>query len=255
MNKNSRGAKIRAVEVSKCFHRRLGGEVEALADLDLEVYDGELLCLMGPNGCGKSTLLNLLSGFEKPTTGWITIDGTRVSGPGPEALMLQQEYGLFPWRTVQANVEYGLEVQGVAREERGRQAGIMIEMVGLGEAANRYPRELSGGMQQRTALARALAVQPQILFLDEPFGSLDAISRHKMQGELLRIWKEQQMTIIFITHDFNEALLVADRLAVMSTRPGRIKEIIKVDLPRPRDLLSPACAEIREQLHRALLLS
>ncbi len=245
--------KIEITGVGKRFRGRLGGEVEVLAGLDLTVYPKELFCLLGPNGCGKTTLLNMLAGFDTPTSGRITMGGRTVSEPGPAAMMIQQEYGLFPWRTVQGNVEYGLEIQGVKTGARRRRASEMIELVGLAEAAGRYPRELSAGMQQRLALARALVVEPRVLFMDEPFGALDAMTRHRMHGELLRIWREKGMTIVFVTHDFNEALLLADRVAVMNPRSGNIGKIITVDQPRPRDLLSPAATEAREAIHRALI--
>ncbi|MDF1614284.1 ABC transporter ATP-binding protein [Desulfurivibrio dismutans] len=246
--------KIEASGVGKRFRRRLGAEeVEAMAGLELNVYQGELLCLLGPNGCGKTTLLNLLAGFDTPTAGSISLDGCPVRMPGPEAVMIQQEYGLFPWRTVRGNVELGLELARVPAARRRRLALELIALVGLNEAVDRYPRELSGGMQQRVALARALAVEPQVLFMDEPFGALDAMTRHKMQAELIRLWREKEMTIIFVTHDFNEALLLADRVAVMTPRPGRIKEIITINQPRPRNLLSPEAAQAREAIHRALV--
>lgn len=245
--------KIAVQGVGKSFPERRGGRLSVLADLNLRIEVGEFFCLLGPNGCGKSTLLNLLAGFSAPDCGRILIDDCEVRRPCPEHIMIMQSYDLFPWRTVVGNVEYGLEMRGVGRKERRQKARELIALVGLAGAEEQYPGELSGGMRQRVAIARALAVEPEILFMDEPFGALDALTRGRMQGELLRLWRERGMTVIFVTHDVNEALALADRIAVMTPRPGRIREVVPITAPRPRDLLDPACRQLREQLHQALL--
>lgn len=225
-----------------------GGIFEALKDVSLSIGQGEFICLLGPSGCGKSTLLNLLAGFEKPSQGEILIGGEPVTAPSPKYLTIFQNYGLFPWRTVLHNVELGLEARGTKKQERQKQAMKYLEMVGLAQAKDKKPAQLSGGMQQRVAIARALAAEPEILFMDEPFGALDAITRMKLQDDILRICKEEGKTIIFVTHDIEEAVFLADRIVVMEAGPGRVHSIVKVEMPHERDRTSDDFIIIRDKV-------
>lgn len=209
-------------------------EVEALKGIDLQVERGEFVTVLGPSGCGKSTLLHLIGGFDQPTAGSITLDGAPIAGPGRDRGMVFQQATLFPWRTVGANVAWPLEVAGVGKKDARVRAGELLELVGLHGFDGNYPAELSGGMRQRAAIARTLAMEPSVLLMDEPFGALDAQTRELMQEELNRIWQHAQLTVVFITHDINEAVFLGDRVAVMSARPGRIVEDVRIDLPRPR---------------------
>jgi len=206
----------------------------ALENFNLTVEAGEFVAIVGPSGCGKSTLLDLVAGLTRPTGGAVSIDGATVTGPSLRCGIVLQGYALFPWRTVQENVEFGLEVKGLAKAERRRIASQFIELVGLTDFATRHPHELSGGMKQRVAIARALAFDPEILLMDEPFGALDAQTRESLQEELLRIWEQTNKTILFVTHSIDEAVFLADRVAIMSTSPGAVREIVPIDLPRPR---------------------
>ena len=206
-----------------------------LNDVSLQVEKGEFICLLGPSGCGKSTLLNAMAGFLKPSSGEIKIDGQTVEKPSMKYVTIFQNYGLLPWRSVQKNVELGLETKKLGKEEKKKITDHYLEMVGLKEAAKKRPAQLSGGMQQRVAIARALAVEPEILFMDEPFGALDAITRMKLQKDVLKIAHETDKTVVFVTHDIEEAVFLADRIVVMSARPGRIKDVIKVELGKYRD--------------------
>ena len=218
---------------------RTSGNAEltwALQGINLEVYEGEFFSIVGPSGCGKTTLLNAIDGLLEPTSGRILIDGDNVRRPGKDRTMVFQNPSLFPWRSVIGNVLYGLKVQGVPKAEAITRANHFIQLVGLKGFEKHYPRELSGGMQQRVNLARALVCNPEILLLDEPFANLDAQTREFMQAELLRIWSVSRQTAIFITHNIGEAVYLSDRVAVMTVRPGRIKEIIEVAIPRPRPL-------------------
>src|SRR5438552_6643916 len=203
-----------------------GRPVLALEEVSLDVREREFVALLGPSGCGKSTLLYLIGGFLPTEAGKILIDGKPVAGPGPDRGIVFQHFALFPWKTVRANILYGLERQNLPRDERERRARAYIDLVGLKGFEDSYPSQLSGGMKQRTALARTLAFDPQILLMDEPFGALDAQTRSLMQAELLRIWQRTPKTVIFVTHDVQEAVYLADRVAVMSARPGRIKAIV-----------------------------
>lgn len=207
-------------------------EVHALGPLDLEVGTGEFLCLVGPSGCGKSTLLRILAGLAPPSAGYVEID-TADGGP-PKLAMVFQDYGIFPWMTVEANVRFGLDVAGVRRRDGRERARHWIDRLGLGQFAKAYPATLSGGMRQRVSIARALATDPEILLMDEPFAALDAQLRTLLQEELLQLCQEATRTVIFVTHSLDEALLLGDRVAVMSARPGRILEIVDVPFPRPR---------------------
>ena len=234
--------KLRAEHINMEFLRD-GKRLAVLDDINLDVGDGEFLCLLGPSGCGKSTLLSTLAGFLSPTSGEVRIDGQIVRGPDPRRIFVFQERGVFPWLTVEGNIGFGLFK--VSRSERERRISHYIKMVGLEGFEKAYPPELSGGMKQRLEVARALAVNPDMLFLDEPFGALDSITRLIMRGELLRIWEAERKTIIFVTHDIDEAVQLADRVAVMSARPGRIQQIVNIDIPHPRDINSPRYLELR----------
>jgi len=225
--------------VFKQFLRRSGtsGEIEELAVLDdvsLDIQDCEFVTIIGPSGCGKTTLLRMLAGMVSPEQGRILVAGKEVRGPGPERAMVFQDYALLPWADALTNVAFGLKLRGVGKEQRVAQAQELLELVGLGGFEHSLPRQLSGGMQQRIGLARALAVEPQILLMDEPFGSLDEISRRGMQVELLRIWEQRKKTAVFVTHSVDEAVFLSDRIVVMTARPGRIAALLHVDLPRPR---------------------
>jgi NitT/TauT family transport system ATP-binding protein len=206
----------------------------ALEDFSLEIDDGEFIAIVGPSGCGKSTLLDIVSGLVRPASGEIRIDGKRVTGPALDRGFVMQGYALFPWRTTRRNVEYGLEVKRVRKRDRGEICQRFIELVGLNGFEDRYPNELSGGMRQRVAIARALAYDPEVLLMDEPFAAVDAQTRETLQEELIRIWEKTRKTILFITHSIEEAVLLADRVVVMTSSPGRIKKILKIDLHRPR---------------------
>jgi NitT/TauT family transport system ATP-binding protein len=206
--------------------------VTALENVSLEVRDREFVALLGPSGCGKSTLLYLVGGFLPVEQGTILVDGKPIAGPGPDRGIVFQHFALFPWKTVMQNVLYGLEKQGISREERMRRARLFIDLVGLTGFEDSYPSQLSGGMKQRAAIARTLAIDPQILLMDEPFGALDAQTRSLMQTELLNIWQRSRKTVIFVTHDVHEAVFLAERIAVMSARPGHIKEIVEIGFDR-----------------------
>ncbi len=209
--------------------------VRALGNFDIDVEEGEFLSIVGPSGCGKSTFLNILLGLVKPEAGEVMIYGKRISGPGTDRAMVFQEFGLLPWRTVQHNIELGLELKKVAAAKRRAVAKRLIELVGLVGFEMHYPHELSGGMKQRVGLARALATDPEVLLMDEPFAALDAQTRDLMQVELLRIWRETRKTVLFVTHQIDEAIYLSDRVMVMSKRPGRAKKVFAIGLPRPRE--------------------
>ncbi len=210
-------------------------EFEAIKQLDLTVKQGEFLAIVGPSGCGKSTFLDMIAGLAKPSSGEIFMDGKLIKGPALDRGIVMQGYALFPWRTVRKNVEFGLEIKKVPKQNRGPISQKYIEMVGLKNFADRYPHELSGGMKQRVAIARALAYDPEVLLMDEPFAAVDAQTRETLQEELLRIWEQTKKTIILVTHGIDEAVFLADRVAVMSSHPGTIKEIVTINLPRPRE--------------------
>jgi NitT/TauT family transport system ATP-binding protein len=223
-------------------------EVIALDGIDLEIGDNEFLTVLGPSGCGKTTLLNIVASFETATGGEVRVDGEPVRKPGPDRGVVFQEYALFPWLTVQQNVEFGLRERGTPRSERKERVRLQIASVGLSGFERRYPHELSGGMRQRVALARVLVNDPKILLMDEPFAALDAQTRSMMQQELLGVWSAERRTAIFITHNIEEAILLGDRVVVMTARPGRIKEIVAIELPRPRDVTSAEFNEIRRRI-------
>lgn len=222
------------------------GAMSVLEHIELDVREGEFVCILGPSGCGKSTLLNVAGGFLAPTEGGISIDGERVTGPDPRRIFVFQERGVFPWLTVEENIGFGLFK--VSDDERRRRIAYYVQMVGLRGFERAYPRELSGGMKQRLEVARALAVNPDVLFLDEPFGALDSITRLQMRSELLRIWQAEKKTILFVTHDIEESVQLADRVVVMSARPARIRRIVDIDIPHPRDLSSPRYLALRDSI-------
>ena len=227
-------------------------EVEALAPVDLAIPGGEFVCMIGASGCGKSTLLRIIAGFEEPTTGHVSIDGKPVTGPGSDRGMVFQDYALFPWMTVRQNISFGPRQRHLPREEIDRTTDEFVRMVGLERFADRYPNQLSGGMKQRVAIARVLANNANILLMDEPFGALDALTREQLQNELLQIWKRTGVTTIFVTHSVEEAVLLADRVLVMSAGPGKIDSDFRIDLPRPRDVSSPEFNALRRDVARRL---
>jgi len=220
-------------------------KVIAVDDFDLDIHAGELVCLLGPSGCGKTTVLRMVAGLEMKTAGELEVAGKMVTSPGSERGMVFQEFALFPWRTVRKNIEFGLEVKGVPEAERRNLSSKYIELVGLKGFEDAHPKELSGGMKQRVGIARALANDPAVLLMDEPFGSLDAQTRNLMQKELLRIWSATRKTILFVTHSVDEAVFLADHIVVMTARPGKVREVIDVGLPRPRDRTSKEFIAVR----------
>jgi ABC-type nitrate/sulfonate/bicarbonate transport system ATPase subunit len=244
--------KLRAERISMVFERD-GQKTSVLENISLEVGDGEFVCLLGPSGCGKSTLLSTLAGFLSPTSGDVRIDGEIVQGPDPRRIFVFQERGVFPWLTVEGNIGFGLFK--LSRPEREKRVAHYVKMVGLQGFEKAYPPELSGGMKQRLEVARALAVNPDMLFLDEPFGALDSITRLVMRGELLRIWEAERKTIVFVTHDIDEAVQLADRVVVLSARPARIQQIVKIDIEHPRDISSPRYLQLRDGIFEQIGLA
>ena len=224
------------------------GAVEALRGADLKVQKGEFICLLGASGCGKSTLLRIVAGFELPTAGRVVVGGREVTGPGPDRGMVFQDYGLFPWLTVRDNVGFGPKARGLPSAEVTRLADRFVATVGLTRFADAFPHQLSGGMKQRVAIARVLANDAKLVLMDEPFGALDAMTRERLQDELLAIWAERQLTVLFVTHAIEEAIFLADRVIVMSPGPGHIVADERIDLPRRRDVASPEFNEVRRRL-------
>ncbi|MDH3463531.1 MAG: ABC transporter ATP-binding protein [Acidimicrobiia bacterium] len=224
---------IEIKEISRTFQTR-EGEFEALSDVSFEVRDNEFFSILGPSGCGKTTLLKIVAGLVKPTNGAILVDGSAISGPGEDRAMVFQQFVLLPWADVLTNAGFGLEMRGAPRKESRERARPFLDQVGLSRFVNHYPHELSGGMQQRVGLARALAVNPDILLMDEPFGALDAQTRQLMQEDLTDLWDKEKKTVIFVTHSMDEAAYLSDRVLVMDTHPGRVKELIDIPLERPR---------------------
>ncbi len=223
-------------------------DVVALKDIDLAIPDGQFVCLLGPSGCGKSTLLNAVAGFSLPTSGNIVAGGKTVTGPGPDRGMVFQEYALFPWMTVEQNVAFGLEIKGMNAADIEQRVLALLDTLGLKDFRARFPKDLSGGMRQRVAIARILALDSPIMLMDEPFGALDALTRRNLQDELLRIWAELKKTILFVTHSIEEAIYLADRIVVMTYRPGTVKRDIVVDLPRLRDPASAQFNALKREL-------
>ena len=245
-------ARIDVSGLTKTFQAIKGDTVAAITDLGFTVGENEFVSIVGPSGCGKSTLLYIIAGFIAPTSGAVLIDGTPVRGPGPDRGIVFQEYALFPWRTVQDNISYGLEEKGVADDEVQRIVGKYLRLMGLEEFRHKYPRELSGGMKQRVALARTLAYEPDVLLMDEPFGALDAQTRELQQDELLAIWREKKKTVLFVTHSVEEAVYLSERVIIMTARPGRIKGVVDIELDRSchrEDVVtSPEFARLRNRV-------
>ena len=238
---------VKIVHATKRFDTR-NGPVTALEDINLEVHDGEFVSLLGPSGCGKTTLLRMIGGLDVPTSGTIAIDGKIVNGPSPKMTMVFQEYSLYPWRTIAENVGFGLEMMGTAPARREAEVAERLKLVGLESFGGSYPYELSGGMRQRAAVARALATDPAVMLMDEPFGALDAQTRNKMQRELLSIWQQTKKTILFVTHSVDEAVYLSDRIIILTPRPGKVHEMYDIPLPRPRDRTSVEFARIRKNV-------
>jgi NitT/TauT family transport system ATP-binding protein len=250
----SRPIVLEAEQLGKTFSTPQG-DVVALESINFAVHRREFLCVIGPSGCGKSTLIRILAGLETPSEGEVLLDHQRVAGPGPERGMVFQGYTLFPWLTVKGNVMFGLKMAGRSGLESESEARQWIEMVGLAKFENAYPHQLSGGMKQRVAIARALANQPRVLLMDEPFAALDAQTRCQMQSYLLQIWRNVDVTIVFITHDLDEAIYLADRILVLQAHPGRIDELIEVPVPRPRtpeQIISPEFLAVRKRLEELI---
>ena len=234
--------------LSKQFVKNGKETVDSLLNINVEIRDGEFICILGPSGCGKTTLLRIIAGLESPTSGQVLIDGAVIDRPNPKLGMIFQDYSLYPWRTVNENIAFGLELRGVGKVERDKIGEEYLELAGLSGFGNSYPYELSGGMRQRVAVVRALAVNPVVLLMDEPFGALDAQTRNRLQHDLLEIWEKTKKTILFVTHSVDEAVFLADRIVVLTPRPGHVCEIINVDHLRPRDRTSVEFAKVRRHV-------
>ena len=253
-DKPNAAPRITVVGVEKTFRSRDGTDVvHALRDINVEIYDGEFICILGPSGCGKSTLLNAIAGFSRPTAGRLIANGHEVTGPGPDRAMVFQEYALFPWMTVWDNVAFGLELAGNSKNEIKGKVDALLAKLALTDFRHRFPKDLSGGMKQRVAIARCLALDSPTLLMDEPFGALDALTRRSLQDELLRIWQDFKRTIVFVTHGIDESIYLADRIIVMTYRPGTIKTIVSIPMPRPRDPSSPEFNAIARDLTRLVM--
>ncbi len=235
-------------DVSRTFSSGNGETIEALSRISFSVDHEEFICILGPSGCGKTTILRIIAGLESASSGLVSVDGEPVTRPSPKMAMIFQEYSLYPWRTVEENIAFGLELRGLGNPDRTSATEKYLNLVGLKGFEHRYPYELSGGMRQRVAVARALAIEPSILLMDEPFGALDAQTRNRMQNELLRIWEKTKKTILFVTHSVDEAVFLADRIIVLTHRPGKIKEIVAIPGARPRDRTSEEFGQIRRHL-------
>ena len=249
---DNRPVRVKIDNVVKIFSGR-NGEMVALNGVSLDIHDNEFICVVGPSGCGKSTLLNIIAGLLEPTEGTVYCDGKEVVGTGTERGVVFQQYALFPWLTVQKNVMFALEMRGIKGKEAKAKAMEYLEMVDLAKFADSYPKELSGGMKQRVAIARAYAAEPDVLLMDEPFGALDAQTRTQLQTELLETWEKHNKTCFFITHDVDEAIILAQRVVIMSARPGRIKEIVDINIPYPRTMetkTSPEFIELKNHIWR-----
>lgn len=234
--------------VEKRFRSARGEEQVALSQVDLAIAAGEFVCLVGPSGCGKTTLINLMAGFTRPSNGTVMINDKPVTGTAPDHIMIFQDYGLYPWRTVLGNVLFGLEARKVPKGEARSRAEAALELVGLRHSAHKHPHELSGGMKQRVAIARALAVEPSVLFMDEPFAALDAFTRLHLQDELLRIWNEKKPTVVFVTHDLDEAISLGQRIVLMAPGPGRVQRVLDIPLAFPRERTRSDFAQFRKEL-------
>ena len=245
-----RNIKLKIDNVKKIYNSR-NGEMIALNGVNLDIAENEFICVVGPSGCGKSTLLNIIAGLLEPTSGAVYCDGNKVVGTGTERGVVFQQYALFPWMTVKKNVMFGLKLQGIKGKEAEERAMKYIKMVQLEDFLDHYPKELSGGMKQRVAIARAYAVNPSVLLMDEPFGALDAQTRTQLQSELLETWEKEQKTCFFITHDVDEAIILSQKVIIMSARPGRIKEIVDINIPYPRTQetkMSPEFLELKNHI-------
>ena len=246
----ARDIKLHIDNVRKVFNTR-NGEMVALNGVTLDIHENEFICVVGPSGCGKSTLLNIIAGLSEPTSGAVYCDGKKVTGTGTERGVVFQQYALFPWLTVKKNVRFALEMRGVKGAEADELAMQYLEKVDLAKFADHYPKELSGGMKQRVAIARAYAADPEVLLMDEPFGALDAQTRTQLQTELLETWEKDRKTCFFITHDVEEAIILAQKVIIMSARPGRIKSIIDIDIPYPRTQetkMTPHFLELKNEI-------
>lgn len=244
---------IEAKRITKWYGINENERMMALAELSLAINDNEFFCLVGPSGCGKSTLLKIIAGLESVDGGIISIDGDRINGPGLNRGMVFQDYALFPWLTVEKNVEFGLELRNVPQKERKEKVKRYIDMVGLSGFEKSYSQQLSGGMKQRVAIARALSLSPKILLMDEPLGALDAFTRLQMQEEITRIWKEEKQTVVFVTHDIEEAVYLGDRIAVMTPNPGKIKKLVEIPIPRPRKRTDPFLVKLRDEVYQDIV--
>ncbi len=238
--------------LSKSFPGK-NGPMEALRNASLTVHKGEFICLIGASGCGKSTLLRSVGGFEKPTSGSVKMWGDEITGPGPSRGMVFQDYGLFPWLTVRGNIAFGPKARNLPKKEVEKIADRFVDMVGLNAFANAFPHQLSGGMKQRVAIGRVLANDAEVILMDEPFGALDAMTRERLQEELLELWEKTKLTVIFVTHSIEEAIFLADRVVVMTPGPGQVQSDNRISLPRPRDVASPEFNAVRRDL--SLLLA
>jgi len=246
------GKSLRIESLAKTYRSRSGQESVALTPIDCTIAAGEFLAVVGPTGCGKTTLLKLLAGVVAPSSGRALVDGTPIAGPSIDRSVVFQNFALFPWLSVLGNVEFGLRSQGIAPDECRRIATEFLRTVGLLDAKDKRPSELSGGMKQRCAIARAFAVRPSILLMDEPFGALDALTRRVMQRELVRIWRDHRTTVVFITHAVEEAIFLADRILVMTAHPGRIKAELRVTSARPRDETAPDFIDLEREIYKLL---
>jgi ABC-type nitrate/sulfonate/bicarbonate transport system ATPase subunit len=252
MSPETVGKSLRIEALAKTYQSRSGRESIALTPVDCTIAAGEFVAVVGPTGCGKTTLLKILAGVIAPSSGRALVDGQPISGPSIDRSVVFQNFALFPWLSVLANVEFGLRSQGIAPDECRRIATEFLRTVGLLDAKDKRPSELSGGMKQRCAIARAFAVRPSILLMDEPFGALDALTRRVMQRELVRIWREHRTTVVFITHAVEEAIFLADRILVMTAHPGRIKAELRVESERPRDETAPDFLELEREIYKLL---
>lgn len=244
---------IETTRITKWYGINENEKMIALAELSLKINDNEFFCLVGPSGCGKSTLLKIIAGLESVDGGIASIDGVRINGPGLNRGMVFQDYALFPWLTVEQNIEFGLELRKVSKKERKETVDRYVNMVGLSGFEKSLPKQLSGGMKQRVAIARALSLRPKILLMDEPLGALDAFTRLQMQEEITRIWKEEKQTVIFVTHDIEEAVYLADRIAVMTPNPGKIKKVLEITIPRPRKRTDPFLVKLRDEVYQDIV--